>query len=78
MARGRSDRSPRSLSSWSGCSRRASVPDVMRLRVVSLPAFWRRRKNRSICICVTVKLPGAPLMKMPGGRLTRRFPNMNV
>ena len=30
------------------------MPVVMRLRVVSLPAFCNSMKNRSICICVSV------------------------
>ncbi len=37
--------SARSRSSWSGCSNSVSVPVVMRLRVVSLPAFCSSMKN---------------------------------
>ena len=54
IAVGSSDRSARSRSSWSGWSSSTSVPVVIRLRVVSLPAFCSSMKKRSICICVRV------------------------
>ena len=37
----------RSSSHWSGWSKNAAIPPEMRLRVVSLPATVRRRKNSS-------------------------------
>ncbi len=50
MATGRIDRSPRRRARSSGRSSSVSIPVVMRLRVVSEPAFCSSRKNTAICI----------------------------
>ena len=39
------------------------MPVVMRLRVVSLPAFCNSMKNRSICICVSVSPSTSAVMQ---------------
>ena len=44
-AAGINDESARRRSRWSGCSRRASIPPEIRLRVVSLPATDNSTKN---------------------------------
>ncbi len=46
-ASGSSDRSLRSSSHWSGCSKNVAMAPEIRFRVVSLPATVNSRKNSS-------------------------------